>query len=136
MSPVWACTFRLLTVPDPKKPEDPIVQNEFIFRVLTAGSNDQSAREDMLVVVAKGMPFKRSSEPPAVVRVAASKMRAAVDMLDMNADSASRKMVDSVPAFTSKTVRVDVMKTSDVKVLICEPEPPVPSTLKIRPGAA
>ena len=118
MRPVWACTFRLLTVPVPKYPAEFTVELLFIFRVLTAGSNDQSAREDMLDVVAKGMPFKRSSVPPAVVRVAASKMRAAVDMLDMNADSASRKMVDSVPAFTSKTVRVDVMKTSDAKVLI------------------
>jgi hypothetical protein len=112
------------------------VQNEFIFRVLTAGSNDQSAREDMLDVVARGMPFKRSSVPPAVVRVAASKMSAAVEMLDMNADSASRKMVDSVPAFTSKTVSVDVMKTSDVKVLTWPPAPPDPRALKIRPGAA
>jgi len=110
MRPVWACTFRLLTVPDPKKPEDPIVQNEFIFRVLTAGSNDQSAREDMLDVVARGMPFKRSSVPPAVVRVAASKMSAAVEMLDMNADSAcmTEEEILEIACIVEKAVKVTV----------------------------
>jgi hypothetical protein len=44
-----------------------------MLRVLTAGSKDQSARLEMLEVVARGVPFRRSSVPPAVVRVAPSR---------------------------------------------------------------
>jgi hypothetical protein len=79
-------TEKLLKVPDLPA----IRLFPFIFKVLIAGSSDQSDKLEILEVVATGMPFKRSSDPPAVVRTAPSKIIPTVLILLMNASSASK----------------------------------------------
>jgi hypothetical protein len=108
----------------------------FIFTVEIAGSSDQSAILDRLEVVAKGTPFKRSTVPPAVVKVAPSNTTATVEILLMYASSASKNIVETEPACRSKifalawTSRVDVIVlkayTVEKFAFAFRPAPPSP----------
>jgi hypothetical protein len=97
----------------------------FIFTVEIAGSNAQSDSDDMLEVVATGIPFRRSSEPPAVVSKAPSRFIPNVVRLLILASSASRKNVDISNASILEAVSVEVTnRLSNVE--IAEPPPPRP----------
>ena len=93
----------------------------FILRVLTAGSNDQSAREEMLEVVAMGMPFRRTSVPPAVVRVAPSRQIALVlndEMVPMTLEmyfvSISEQVMVLILAVSLASIVLVAMSSADV----------------------
>ena len=105
-------TFRFRNSPRP-----PLIRLlEFILTVEIAGSSAQSAILDRLEVVARGMPFKRSSVP-TVVKTDPSNTTATVEIVLMNASSASKNIVDTEPAFISSIFAVACTSKVDVIVL-------------------
>ena len=64
----------LTVIDDTCKSLTEIILLPFALMVEIAGSSAQSASEERFAVVAMGMPFRRSSVPPAVVRVAPSRV--------------------------------------------------------------
>jgi hypothetical protein len=70
-------------IDDTCKSLTPIILLLFALMVEMAGSSDQSESEEMLSMVAMGMPLSSSSEPPAVVRVAPSSVIMLVEKEEM-----------------------------------------------------
>jgi hypothetical protein len=102
-----------------------IILLAFILTVEIAGSSAQSDSDDILEVVATGIPFSSSSEP-AVVSKAPSRNIPSVLILLITALSTSRYVVLMLKLTTSRAVRVLVTNILS-KV---ETVPPLPSTVR------